>query len=70
MSPVLVQMWWGWAQSRRRCGQGEPNPGADVAGGEPSPDADVAGVCPFSEQVRPRLDNPLTIDRRLITQTR
>jgi hypothetical protein len=37
MSPVLVQMWWGWARSRRRCGQGEPNPGADVAGMSPVP---------------------------------
>ena len=42
-------------QSRGRCGEGEPSPGADmagahpfpdVAGGEPSPEADVAGVSP------------------------
>ena len=30
-SPVPVQMWQGWAQSRRICGQGEPSLGADVA---------------------------------------
>ena len=30
-------------QSRRRCGRGEPSPGADVGGVSPSPAADVAG---------------------------
>ena len=29
-SPVLVQMWERRAQSRCRCGSGEPSPGADV----------------------------------------
>ncbi len=32
VSPVPVQMWQGRAQSRCRCGRGEPSPGADVAG--------------------------------------
>ena len=36
-SPVLVQMLEGRAQSRCRCGRGEPSPGADVGRGEPSP---------------------------------
>jgi hypothetical protein len=31
VSPVPVQMWQGRAQSRCRCGRGEPSPGADVA---------------------------------------
>jgi hypothetical protein len=30
--PVPAQMWQGRAQSRRRCGRGEPSPGADVGG--------------------------------------
>jgi hypothetical protein len=34
---VPAQMWAGWAQSRRRCGQGEPSPGAGVAGLGPVP---------------------------------
>ena len=34
------------AQSRRRCGRGEPSPIADVGRGEPSPGADVGGVSP------------------------
>ena len=34
-SPVPVQMWAGRAQSRCRCGRGEPGPGADVAGASP-----------------------------------
>ena len=33
--PVPVQMWQGLAQSRRRCGSGEPSPGADVAAASP-----------------------------------
>jgi hypothetical protein len=33
-------------KSRRRCGRGEPSPGADVARGEPSPGAEVGGVSP------------------------
>ncbi len=59
--PVRVQMWQPGAQSRRRCGTGEPSPGADVAGGspvpvqmctgEPSPGADVAGVSPVPAQM-------------------
>jgi hypothetical protein len=36
-SPVPVQMWQGRAQSRCRCGRGEPSPGADVAGASPVP---------------------------------
>ena len=32
VSPVLVQMWPGRAQSWCRCGRGEPSPGAGVAG--------------------------------------
>ena len=52
-----------YAQSRRRCGSGEPSPGADVAAvspvsvqmwqrcGEPSPGADVAGVSPVPAQM-------------------
>ena len=32
LGAVPVQMWRGWAQSRCRCGGGEPSPGADVAG--------------------------------------
>ena len=35
MSPVPVQMWQGQAQSRCRCGRGEPSPRADVAGMSP-----------------------------------
>jgi hypothetical protein len=31
-----------------RCGRGEPNPGADVAGVEPNPGADVAAIIPDS----------------------
>jgi hypothetical protein len=34
---VPAQMWAGGAQSRRRCGRGEPSPGADVGGGSPVP---------------------------------
>jgi hypothetical protein len=61
VGPVPVQMWEGWAQSRRRCGRGEPSPGADVAGvspvpmqmwqGKPSPGADVEGVSPVPVQM-------------------
>ncbi len=37
-SPVPVRMWEGRAQSRCRCGRGEPSPGADIyIRGEPSP---------------------------------
>jgi hypothetical protein len=36
-SPVPVQMWQGRAQSRCRCGRGEPGPGADAAGVSPVP---------------------------------
>ncbi len=39
------------AQSRRRCGRGEPSPGADVAGVSPSPGADVAGASPVPAQM-------------------
>ena len=39
------------AQSRRRCGRGEPSPGADVGRGEPSPGADVGGFSAFSPTV-------------------
>jgi hypothetical protein len=35
--PVPVQMWQGCAQSRCRCGRGEPSPGADVAATSPVP---------------------------------
>ncbi len=35
VSPVPVQIWEGRAQSRRRCGSGEPSPGADVAEASP-----------------------------------
>ena len=38
----------GWAQSRCRCGRGEPSPGAEVAAGEPSRGADVAAGEPSS----------------------
>ena len=34
-APGPAQMWTGCAQSRRRCGRGEPSPGADVGRGEP-----------------------------------
>jgi hypothetical protein len=34
---VPVQMWQGWAQSRCRCGSGEPTPGVDVVGLSPLP---------------------------------
>ena len=37
VSLVPVQMWQGRAQSRCRCGRGEPSPGADVAGVSPVP---------------------------------
>jgi hypothetical protein len=37
-SPVPVQMWQGRARYRRRCGRGEPSPGADVT-------ADVVHTC-------------------------
>ena len=30
-APVPVQLWKGWAQSRRRCGRGGRSPGADLA---------------------------------------
>jgi hypothetical protein len=43
-SRVPAQMWQGGAQSRRRCGRGEPSPGADVAGGSPVPAQMWAGV--------------------------
>jgi hypothetical protein len=63
VSPVPAQMWSGGAQSRCRCGRGEPSPSADVqprpsrahansAGGEPSPGADVGGVSPVPMQMR------------------
>jgi hypothetical protein len=35
VSPVLVPMWQGCAQSWCRCGRGEPSPGADVVGVSP-----------------------------------
>ena len=35
-SPVPAQTWQGAAQSRRRCGRGQPSPGADVAGVSPA----------------------------------
>ena len=35
-SPVAAQMWKGWAQSRCRCGSGEPSPGADLCEGASS----------------------------------
>ena len=44
-------MWQGRAQSRCRCGRGEPSPGADVAAGEPNPSADVAGASPVPVQM-------------------
>ncbi len=37
VSPVPVRMWQRRAQSRCRCGGGEPSPGADVAGVSPVP---------------------------------
>ena len=37
VSPVPAQMWPGRAQSRCRCGRGEPSLGADVAGVSPVP---------------------------------
>ena len=37
VSPAPVQMRQGCTQSRRRCGRGEPGPGADVAAREPGP---------------------------------
>ncbi len=46
----------GRAQSRCRCGRGEPSPGADVGRAEPSPGADVAG-CAQSRH-RPRFWYP------------
>ncbi len=39
------------AESRRRCGGGEPGPGADVGRGEPSPGAEVAEVSPVPAQM-------------------
>ena len=39
------------AQPRRRCGRGEPSPGADVGRGEPSPGANVAGASPAPVQM-------------------
>ena len=36
-SPVPVQMWQAWAQSRRRCWRGEPSPGADIGAVGPVP---------------------------------
>ena len=35
--PLPAQTWPGRVQSRRRCGRGEPSPGADVAGVSPVP---------------------------------
>ncbi len=35
MGPVPAQIWAGRAQSRRRCGWGEPSPGANVGGASP-----------------------------------
>jgi hypothetical protein len=35
VSPAPVQTWRKWALSRRRCGRGEPSPGADMAGTSP-----------------------------------
>ena len=57
-------MWQGEAQSRCRCGSGEPSPDADVAWGEPSPrcrcgsgerspGADVEGASPVPVQMWP-----------------
>jgi hypothetical protein len=46
---VPAQMWAGGAQSRRRCGRGEPSPGADVGGGSPVP----AQMWAFLWSVRP-----------------
>ena len=59
-------MWQGSAESRRRCGTGEPRPGVErlaaamwqgraesrrrCGRGEPSPGADVAGVSPARAQ--------------------
>jgi hypothetical protein len=43
-SPVPVQMWQGRVQSWRRCGRGEPSPGADVGRGERSPGTYVVKV--------------------------
>jgi hypothetical protein len=37
LGPVPAQMWAGRAQSWRRCGRGEPSPGADVGGVSPVP---------------------------------
>jgi hypothetical protein len=37
LRPVLLQMWAGRAQSRCRCGWGEPSPGGDVGGVSPVP---------------------------------
>jgi hypothetical protein len=51
VSPVPVQMWAGRAQSRRRCGKGEPSPGADVVGMSPCPGADVGRVSPVPVQM-------------------
>ena len=47
-----TRMWEGRAQSRCRCGRGEPSPDADVARGEPNPGADVemGGVSPVLVQ--------------------
>ena len=49
VSPVAVQMWQEYAQSRCRCDRGEPIPGADV--GKPSTGADVAGVSPVAVEM-------------------
>ncbi len=47
-SPVAAQMWVGLAQSRRRCGRGEPQSRRRCGRGRPSPGADVGGVSQVS----------------------
>ncbi len=41
------------AQSRRRCGRGEPSPGADVAGASPVPAQMWLGIFPRMRPTRP-----------------
>jgi hypothetical protein len=48
-------------QPRRRCGRGEPSPGADVAAGEPSPSADVACLQRAPGSARVCILNPLRL---------
>ena len=47
---VPVQMWHGRAESRCRCGTGEPSHGADVAWGEPSLGEDMDRLSPVPAQ--------------------